>query len=69
MNNAELNREFSTLAGEIKEQILYLQELGAENFSVNLPEIQGSGFRIQDSKFKIQDSKFKIQDSRFNSQS
>jgi uracil-DNA glycosylase len=39
MNNAELNREFSTLAGEIKEQILYLQELGAGNFSVDLPEI------------------------------
>ncbi|MEO8074517.1 MAG: hypothetical protein ABI686_14870, partial [Acidobacteriota bacterium] len=30
--------EFSTLIAEIKEQVLYLQELGVKNFSVELPE-------------------------------
>ena len=31
--------EFSTLLADVKEQILYLQELGADNFAVDLPEI------------------------------
>ncbi len=31
--------EFSTLITELKEHVLYLQELGVENFSVDLPEI------------------------------
>jgi DNA polymerase len=35
--------EISTLLTDIKEQILYLQELGAENFSVELPEISFNG--------------------------
>ncbi len=34
-----MSREFSTLISELKEQILYLQELGVETFSVDLPEI------------------------------
>jgi len=34
--------EFSTLLADVKEQILYLQELGVENFAVDLPEILAS---------------------------
>ncbi len=34
--------EFSTLIAELKEQVLYLQELGVENFSVELPEFSFS---------------------------
>ena len=37
-----MKSEISTLLADIKEQILYLQELGAENFSVELPEISFS---------------------------
>lgn len=36
-----MKNEFSTLLADVKEQILYLQELGADNFSVDLPEISG----------------------------
>lgn len=45
-----MNREFSELLADVKEQILYLQELGAENFSVNLPELDSSKFQVQNSK-------------------
>ncbi len=34
-----MNREFSELLADVKDQILYLQELGVENFDVELPEI------------------------------
>lgn len=34
-----MKSEFSTLLDEVKEQILYLQELGVEDFAVDLPEI------------------------------
>ena len=34
-----MKSEISTLLADIKEQILYLQELGVENFSIQLPEI------------------------------
>ena len=34
-----MQNEFSNLLNEVKEQILYLQELGVENFDVELPEI------------------------------
>ena len=43
--------EFSTLLADVKEQILYLQELGADNFAVDLPEISFSP------KFKVQSPK------------
>ena len=46
-----MNNEFSTLLADVKEQILYLQELGAENFAVDLPEISFSP------KSKVQSSK------------
>ena len=34
-----MKSEISKLVNDLKEQILYLQELGVENFSVDLPEI------------------------------
>lgn len=37
-----MENEFSSLLADIKEQVLYLQELGAGNLSVNFPEISFS---------------------------
>ena len=34
--------EFSTLIAELKEQLLYLRELGVKNFSIELPEVSAS---------------------------
>lgn len=34
-----MNQEFSEILADVKEQILYLQELGVENLNVDLPEI------------------------------
>jgi len=34
-----VNSEFSDILADVKEQILYLQELGVENLAVDLPEI------------------------------
>jgi DNA polymerase len=45
-----MQSEFSTLISEIKEQVLYLQELGAASFNVNLPEIDNSELNVQSSK-------------------
>lgn len=52
-----MREEFSEILADVKEQILYLQELGVENLSVDLPAFDSSKFEIQDSKFQIQDSK------------
>ena len=48
-----MQNEISTLLAELKEQILYLNELGVENFAVDLPEIDSSKFKIQNSKSQI----------------
>jgi uracil-DNA glycosylase len=48
-----VKNEVSELLSEIKEQILYLQELGAENFAVDLPEIDSSKFKVQSSKSEV----------------
>jgi uracil-DNA glycosylase family 4 len=45
-----VKEDFPALISDLKEQILYLQELGAENFAVNLPEISEFNFPISDSK-------------------
>ncbi|MGI8495188.1 MAG: uracil-DNA glycosylase [Pyrinomonadaceae bacterium] len=48
-----MNDVFSALLADLKEQILYLQELGVENFDVNLPELDtkfSSVLLIQPSK-------------------
>lgn len=55
-----MKNEVSELLSDIKEQILYLQELGVENFAVDLPEIDSSRFEVQSSKLKIQDSKSEV---------
>ncbi len=48
-----MKNEFSTLLADVKEQILYLRELGAENLAVDLPEIGDSKFKIQNSKSEV----------------
>ena len=52
-----VSQEFSTLLADLKEQILYLQELGVENFDVNLLEFDE---KIQSFK-QIQNPKPEIQ--------
>jgi DNA polymerase len=46
-------KNFSPLINEMREQILYLQELGVENLSVDLPEIDSSKFKVQSLKPEI----------------
>ncbi|HEY8563067.1 MAG TPA: uracil-DNA glycosylase [Pyrinomonadaceae bacterium] len=41
-----MNQEFSEILADVKEQILYLQELGAENLSVDLPEMPAFNFQV-----------------------
>jgi len=48
-----MKSEISTLLTDLKEQILYLQELGANNFRVDLPEFDGSKFKVQSSKSEV----------------
>ena len=50
--------EISTLLAELKEQVLYLQELGVENFNVELPDVSFSP------KSKVQSSKSEISQER-----
>ncbi len=52
-----MSKEFTNLLADIKEQILYLQELGVESFDVDLPEFDGSKFKVQSSKPEIPKSK------------
>jgi DNA polymerase len=47
-----MNQEFSEILADVKAQILYLQELGVENLSVDLPAFDDSKFQIPDSKLK-----------------
>jgi DNA polymerase len=50
--------EVAELLSDLKEQILYLQELGAENFSVEVPEVSAiSNFKVQSSKPEIPQAK------------
>lgn len=42
--------KLSNLISDLKEQILYLRELGVENFDVELPEFDGSKFEVRSSK-------------------
>jgi uracil-DNA glycosylase family 4 len=53
-----MQNEFSTLLADVKEHILYLQELGAENFAVDLPEVFVSPeSRVQSLKSEISQEK------------
>jgi uracil-DNA glycosylase len=45
-----VNKDLINLISDVKEQILYLQELGVENLSVDLPEIADFKFQISNSK-------------------
>jgi DNA polymerase len=53
MSNPNSQNEISTLLQDVREQILYLQELGIENLSVDLPEVDSSKFQVSSSKPKI----------------
>jgi uracil-DNA glycosylase len=57
----EFMSSFSELLIDVKEQILYLQELGVENLSVDLPEIANFKFQISDSKPKAEISQEKLE--------
>ncbi|MGI8556134.1 MAG: uracil-DNA glycosylase [Pyrinomonadaceae bacterium] len=52
-----MTSEISELLADLKEQILYLQELGVENFAVELPEIRNSEFKIQNPKSETMQQK------------
>ncbi len=45
-----MQNEFSTLLEDVKEQILYLQELGVENFNVDFPEIEFQRSKIENQR-------------------
>lgn len=45
-----MSEKFSNLIIDLKEQILYLQELGVKNLAVELPEFDDSKFKVQSSK-------------------
>lgn len=54
-----MSSEFSTLLAELKEQVLYMQELGVSDFGIQLPEIDA---RFQNSNsLPIQNPKSEIQ--------
>ena len=53
-----MSSEISTLLADLKEQILYLRELGAESFAVDLPEINlKTTPALQSPKFEIPQEK------------
>ena len=54
-----MNEEISTLLADIREQFLYLQELGAGDFSVELPEI-----KVQSPKSKVQSPAIAVSTSK-----
>ncbi len=45
-----MKNEFSNLLADVREQILYLHELGVENLVVDLPEVDDSKFKVNSSK-------------------
>lgn len=49
-----MNNELSTLLADLREQILYMKELGAENFAVDLPEASLENYKTQN--FSVTDS-------------
>jgi len=49
----KMKDEFSTLLADIKEQVLYMQELGVESFAVDLSETKSSKFNVQDSNSEM----------------
>lgn len=53
MFNPNLQNEISALMSDVREQILYLQELGVENLSIDLPEITDFKLPISNSQSNI----------------
>lgn len=53
MTDSKFKKEFSSLILDIKEQMLYLQELGVENVSADLPDIEQVRFPKNDRKFSV----------------
>lgn len=53
MFNPNLQNEISALMSDVREQILYLQELGVENLSIDLPEISNFKLPISNSQSNI----------------
>jgi DNA polymerase len=49
--------EIDILLADVKEQILYLRELGVENFAADLPEFDASKFQVQSAKPEISRAK------------
>src|SRR5688572_16557885 len=47
-----MKQEFSEILADVKEQILYLQELGVENLNADLPVLDDSKFKIENSKLQ-----------------
>lgn len=54
-----MSNEFSTLLADLKEQVLYMQELGVSDFGIELPELDAR-FQTQSSQ-PIQNPKSEIQ--------
>ncbi|MCD9187603.1 MAG: uracil-DNA glycosylase [Pyrinomonadaceae bacterium] len=52
-----MNSDFSDILADVKEQILYLQELGVENLAVDLPEIMFADVPVQPQKQTIPQEK------------
>lgn len=55
-----MNQEFSEILADVKEQVLYLQELGVENLNADLPAFDDSKFKIQNPKIQAVSSKPEI---------
>ncbi len=55
-----MSNEFSEILADVKEQTLYLQELGVENLSVELLEFDSSRFRVSSPKLQAPSSKSEI---------
>jgi uracil-DNA glycosylase family 4 len=59
-----VQKEFSEILADVKEQILYLQELGVENLSVELPAFDDSKFQIRHLKSEAESPKPEIPQAR-----
>ena len=55
-----MQKDFSEILADVKEQILYLQELGVENLSVELPEFDSAKFQASSQKSQIPSPRIEI---------
>ena len=47
------NPELSSLIADVKEQVLYLQELGVESLAVDMPEVASPKFKVQSPRSSV----------------